>query len=403
MSDKLKLDDAKKVKEPWTAKKVITTIIIAVLSLLMIGGAYYILILIKEGTDDTYVFGTYDGEKIKYEPGTEFYLRVNSNENYQNALMTGDYSTMISCWQEGYQYELLMTAGLIKAKLAKVASPKDLVNDAIIASGTYASEDGSLSFDPEVYKNTDAAQKSSYFKYMESRFPYANFIEDLYSVAASNKEIDFIGDLAADTRSFQYFTIDYNAYPDDLALAYDISAMNPITDAEGNTVEPTLSQIKAYIYSANPEEVTPYINDVYAKVDPIYKDNFVSASNMGNGLQEVSAVMNNIGDSMFYLNSIQSVGGDLAAAYNEDSSKEWFNGNVGDTFMYAVPNGYVFVRVASLESDDTFKDFTTSMYNNYSSTITYSDFANEVLNSDKHVDNFYAKFLNLLFGDGSTN
>lgn len=398
MADKLELKNAKKAKEPWTAKKVITTIIIALLSLLMIGGAYYIVVLVKEGTDDTYVFGTYNGEKIKYEPGSEFFLRVNNDPNYQTAVMSGDYSTMISVWQQAYQYQVLMTAALEKAKAAKISSPKDLVNDAIIASGTYANEDGSVLFDADVYKNTDSATREAYYQYMESRFPYAVLLEDLNTVEYSDKEIEFVKAMSKDTRDLDYFVIDYNVYPDSLALAYDISEMTKRTDENGAEVEPTLPEIKEYIYSVNPEEVKPYIESAYLQAVAKSDRNFEEAAEIGNGVVSSMGVINNVGQSMFFLNGLENLCPEIYAISSETLSDDLFKSEIGSSFNYKSDDGYVFVKVVGEEENTNFEQYAELVYKNYGGSVAYSDFANGVLLSDKHQDDFYGKFITMLFG-----
>lgn len=405
MADKVEVNAEKKAKEPWNAKKVITTIIIAALSLLMIGGAYYIVVLVKDSTNDTYVFGTYDGKKIKYEPGTEFYLRLMNDAAYNEALQTGDYSTMLASWQQAYQYQVLMTAGLEKAKQAKISAPKDLVNDAIIASGIYANEDGSKSFDADVYKSVDSATRDSYYKYMEERYPYSRVLEDVYSVLTSDKEAQFVADMSKATRDFEVFEVDYLAYPDYLAYAYDISAMEKTTDENGNELAPTLEEIKAYIYSSNPDEVKPYIENNYASASANATNDFERAATFGNGLSKISGAANNVGQSIYFLNGIeyQDYEGPIAEIYSEDVAKDLYTSEVGSVFSYPTSTGYVFVRVASDEPNENFADFTKTMFNSYSTETSYVDFANQTLLSDKHVDDFYTKFINLLFGTSAVS
>ena len=77
-------------KEPWTAKRIATTVIIVVLALLMIGGLSYILIMYQQEHDDSAVFGYYDGQPIKYEANSVFYNSVNGNSSYMDAMLSGD-------------------------------------------------------------------------------------------------------------------------------------------------------------------------------------------------------------------------------------------------------------------------------------------------------------------------
>ena len=50
--------------------------------------------------------------------------------------------------------------------------------------------------------------------------PYNLILSDLQSTIVSAQEAEFVKTVAEQSRSFEYFVIDYNVYPDDLTVAY---------------------------------------------------------------------------------------------------------------------------------------------------------------------------------------
>ena len=210
---------AKKSGEPWTAKRILTTVIIAILALLMIGGLYYIIVMVSQSkSEDANAWGYYDGEAIKIETNNVFYNTLMSDSDFQSAYLSSDYSTLMQCYYTAYQQQVIFTAISKDAKAAKITAPQSLVDELILSAGVYNDEDGN--FSEEIYKSTSDANKLLVNSYYTNLYPYQVVLTDYSSAIISEQEKDFVSEIASKTRSFEYFTVDYNAYPNDLAAEY---------------------------------------------------------------------------------------------------------------------------------------------------------------------------------------
>lgn len=398
MSDKdLKSDiSLEKKKEPWTAKRVITTIIIVALALLMIGGSYYIIIMIRQSNDNGNVFGYYDGQPIKYEAGTVFAANINQSD-YSTAIMNNDFNSLWSIWYSAYQNEIVYQAMNKAGKEAGIIAVPELVNKLIIDSGVYS--DGTNSFSEEVYKSTQVSLRNSQYNYMENIYPYQMVMKDLYDTKVSSRELQTVSELSSKGRSFDYIVIDYNVYPDSLASEYDISAMEKSTDENGNTIEPTLSEIKAYIFKNNPELVTSYIDEAVAAVASM---DFDSATKDYKNVT-IDSASNNIGKSSFLMGlEYADAEGYLnkAASSDEALSRTLFTEAEGYvTDPISVDGAYIIVRVGSDTVDESLAYYASSLYSSYAGQNAVVDYASAVLSSDKLEDHFTEKFISIFLSN----
>ena len=401
MAEDLKLKENKK-KEPWTAKRIGTTVVIAVLALLMVGGLSYMIIMYQQDHDDSNVFGYYKGQPIRYEAGSVFYNTVN-NSDYMSAYLSGDWSAMYSAWYQAYQNEVIYRALADMAKQAGVSSPTELVNRLVIDSGIYAPEDKSTTFDEEVYKATAAANRSATYNYLKKIFPYYVVNTDLQTVLTSPQETDFVTSLSENTISVDYFVVGANAIPDDIALAFDRSGMAVEKDADGNDVEPTLEQIKAYMLSQDAGLYSSYIEVKALQAQDAAKSDFAGAAEKyGNGVVSLTNVSNNIGNSSVVMNGINSADekGALKSVLTEALVKELYEAEVGYVAspVKAADGSYVFVKVTSKDKDTTWTSFTAQLYPYYVGQFIMNDLVTETMNSSDFQNNFEEKFLQILIG-----
>lgn len=396
MSDKdLKSDISLEKKEPWTAKRVITTIIIVALALLMIGGSYYIIIMIRQSNDDGNVFGYYDGQPIRYEAGSVFAANINQSD-YSTAILNNDFNSLWSIWYSAYQNEIVYQAMNKAGEEAGIIAVPELVNRLIIDSGIYS--DGENSFSEEVYKSTQASQRNSQYNYMESIYPYQMVMKDLYDTKVSSRELQTVTELSSKGRNFDYLVVDYNVYPDSLASEYDISAMEKSTDENGNTIEPTLSEIKAYIFKNNPELVTPYIDEAVASLAVLASTDFDSATEEY-GYVSVESASNNVGKSSFLMGlEYADAEGYLnrAASSDEALTRTLFTEAEGYvTDPISVDGAYIIVRVGEDTVDESLSYYASSLYESYAGQNAVVDYASAVLSSDKLEDHFTEKFISI--------
>ena len=211
--------ETRKKKEPMSIKKIITIIVIVVLALLMVGGVYYVVVLVAQSkAEKANAWGYYDGETITIENNNVFYNTLVNDSNLQTAYLNGDYQSLYDSYYGAYQAQVVFTALSKEAKQAKIVAPQTLVNELILRAGVYNGSDGT--FSQEVYNSATETEKAQVNTYYTNYYPYNLILSDLQSTIVSAQEAEFVKTLAEQSRSFEYFVIDYNVYPDDLTVAY---------------------------------------------------------------------------------------------------------------------------------------------------------------------------------------
>ena len=211
--------ETRKKKEPMSIKKIITIIVIVVLELLMVGGVYYVVVLVAQSkAEKANAWGYYDGETITIENNNVFYNTLVNDSNLQTAYLNGDYQSLYDSYYGAYQAQVVFTALSKEAKQAKIVAPQTLVNELILRAGVYNGSDGT--FSQEVYNSATETEKAQVNTYYTNYYPYNLILSDLQSTIVSAQEAEFVKTVAESSRSFEYFVIDYNVYPDDLTVAY---------------------------------------------------------------------------------------------------------------------------------------------------------------------------------------
>ena len=211
--------ETRQKKEPMSIKKIITIIVIVVLALLMVGGVYYVIVMVAQSkAEKANAWGYYDGEAISIENNNVFYNTLVNDSNLQTAYLNGDYQSLYDSYYGAYQAQVVFTALSKEAKQAKIVAPQTLVNELILRAGVYNGSDGT--FSQEVYNSATETEKAQVNTYYTNYYPYNLILSDLQSTIVSAQEAEFVKTLAEQSRSFEYFVIDYNVYPDDLTVAY---------------------------------------------------------------------------------------------------------------------------------------------------------------------------------------
>ena len=211
--------ETRQKKEPMSIKKIITIIVIVVLALLMVGGVYYVIVMVAQSkAEKANAWGYYDGEAISIENNNVFYNTLVNDSNLQTAYLNGDYQSLYDSYYGAYQAQVVFTALSKEAKQAKIVAPQTLVNELILRAGVYNGSDGT--FSQEVYNSATETEKAQVNTYYTNYYPYNLILSDLQSTIVSAQEAEFVKTVAESSRSFEYFVIDYNVYPDDLTVAY---------------------------------------------------------------------------------------------------------------------------------------------------------------------------------------
>lgn len=170
--------------------------------------------------------------------------------------------------------------------------------------------------------------------------------------------------------------------------------------------EETLATVKYYLSQYNAEEVTPYIETAVGLATTQAQTDFEGAAeSVHSEIYTVTDASNNIGGSEYLgsLSSYDSTGFLASVAEDEAVAKELFNSEVGYVtgaiqVTEAADTSYIIARVTDDRDDNEDNAYATSLLYSYYAPLQplYDRFYN-VLNSDKHTDNFYTQFFTTLF------
>ena len=208
---------SKTKKEPFSFKKVLTIVIIAILAVLMLGGIYYIVLLFQQSrAENMNAWGTYDGEPILLESNNVFYNTLVNDSDLQTAFLNGDYNTLLSSYYTAYQAQVVYTAVSKEAKQAGILTTQNLVNDMILTAGVFSDENGNYS--EEIFNSATESEKLAINTYYTNYYPYNQVLVDMQLAIVPEKEVKFIEKLGLTTKEFDYFLVDYHVYPDELAI-----------------------------------------------------------------------------------------------------------------------------------------------------------------------------------------
>ena len=253
--------NAKPKKEKNKHQKKSIGWIIGVVVLILISVTFILPTTALSGGSSSIEFGRYNGDKISLEYGNFFYNQV-ANLASQYPM---DATNSFQIYYQAYYATVLETALRQMAEQAGIKVTDSMVNDAIIQSGAFSNEDGV--FDPEVYRNASAAEKSSIRMQLEDILPSQIVMADMTGVKTSEAETGFIATLNENTRAFQYITVGSATYPDTDAWTYaeenpapfqamDLSSITVATEDSANTILQSIQSGEATFESAATENST---------------------------------------------------------------------------------------------------------------------------------------------------
>lgn len=486
-----KADDKGKKKEPISASKIFATVIIALITIALVGTSVIYVILPQINQKNKLSFGSYNGEEILYEANSTLYNQyVSLAQQYPEQASSSDLGTQYQLWNQAYQNAVVLTAIEQIAKASGVRAPQALVDKAILDSGYYNGEDGK--FSEAKYNSTDNNTKASLNFSYKKQVPFSIIVSDEATSATSAGEQEFVAAMASATRMFDYIAVDYKAIPDDVASQYleadpvkfrnmTLSCITTTSEADINEAYEALESgtpwedavakhsvdsyasmkgyigkvfyydlssvytpqqleqifstpktkytaaiessglyrifkveepaaaadfsdemvkaaVKNYMLENESELVSSIISEVAAKVAAEAHEDFDEAAD-ANGLDIVSigATPCNAGGSS-YMGSFSYTDsrGLLSAAVTDELYKTLYTEETGYV-TDAIPSGksFIVVKITSTEPDLTQGQTVNLFYSYYGGQMVANDFYSNILNSDKHVNNFFSQFLNI--------
>lgn len=178
-------------------------------------------------TNTDIVFGKYGKENISFSYNNYFHQQYqNIASQYSNSGLSGTQAAY-QIWWSAYQNTVLHTAlGQMAGKAGIIAAP-DAVNRAIIESGVY-NKDGK--FDTATYNAASTESKAQIKQQITESLPSSIVMNDISTVLSSQAEMDYVGNMAASTRTFDYVMFGTDSYPDDLAIQYAMNDPQPFVE-----------------------------------------------------------------------------------------------------------------------------------------------------------------------------
>ncbi len=234
----------RKVTFGWIAGMII--LILIAVSFVM---APAIEALVGGNKSNEIVFGKYGKDDVKYTSNNYFYDQV---QNYASQYKTSDGNgtqRLYQIWKSAYDSTVIFTAVNQMANKLHIIAVDDVVNRAIINSGTY-NKDGK--FDVDTFQKASAESKASVDRSIRRAIPYQTVISDVGSILSSDAEADYIAAMAADNRTFKYVSLDASLFPDQKASEYalmnkqlfysmDLSVISVQTEDEAKAIASSIS------------------------------------------------------------------------------------------------------------------------------------------------------------------
>ncbi|MBQ0039445.1 MAG: SurA N-terminal domain-containing protein [Treponema sp.] len=209
-------------------------------------------------------FGSYDGQKITYEPGSKFYNAAsNIAQSYKNAGYDVNDQTYYYILSSAFRQTVLDMAfsGAVKKSGYKV--PQDAINRAILPAFT----DETGKFSERMYNQASQSDIEGLTRNAEGGLLYSRYINDLfgtsgatstektklYGVKYSTAEKQFIAKMGEEKHSFDTAVFNTEDYPESEAVAYGKNnadkftkySLSLITVDEESEAKAILKQISA--------------------------------------------------------------------------------------------------------------------------------------------------------------
>ena len=173
----------------------------------------------KISSNGSMVFGSYDGEEIKYYDGSYFSDQVNSiADNYRDSINDQNAQFIqYQVWRTAFNNAVYRTAAIKELKNSGVRISGKAVDEAIVLYGPYM-ENGE--FSENLYQQSSNTEK----KYVRNRFEedlyFSRFTTDMYQSAMSEKEADFFKEIGTVEKKFRYTVFPFSDFPEDKVIEY---------------------------------------------------------------------------------------------------------------------------------------------------------------------------------------
>ncbi|AEV28894.1 PPIC-type PPIASE family protein [Sphaerochaeta pleomorpha str. Grapes] len=234
--------------------------------------------LVGRNQSNEIVFGQYGKDNIKYTSNNYFYDQVQSYASQYKTTDGNSTQTLYQIWKSAYDSTVIFTAVNQMAKKLNIIAADEVVNRAIINSGSY-NKDGK--FDVDTFQKASAETKASIDRSIRRAVPYQIVVDDIGSVLSSEAEADYVSAMSADNRTFRYVSLDASLYPDQKASEYalmnkqlfysmDLSVISVETEEEATTLASAIASGEKTFEAAATESSKDSYAEAEGKVGNIF-------------------------------------------------------------------------------------------------------------------------------------
>ncbi len=245
-SEKIDMAEKKKTNHPvmWIVSLLTLVVIIVAFVGAPIAG--------KISSGNTAVFGSYDGQAIIYYDGSYFADQIASiADNYSDAITDANSQFIqYQVWRTAFDNTVIRTAMIVDAQNSGLNVSGNAVDKAIVSYGPFM-ENGE--FSENLYSQSSNIEKKNVRSRLKEELIFNEYLTDIYSINGSEAEADFLKDIAASSKSFNYVVYNFSDFPLEKAAEYAESNSNLFENA-------TLSKITINTDRKDAEQVLEKLN-----------------------------------------------------------------------------------------------------------------------------------------------
>ena len=166
------------------------------------------------------IFGYWKNKPIQYAYQNAYFNEVARIKQYYEQMgynINSNPYFSFQIYNQAYQNVVVMTALQEMAESYGFGASKDYINNQVTQSSVFQ-ENGKFSM--RLYQNSSYATKLAIYKEIEENLTRSRFLNTLFSVQSSSKEIEFIKAMGQKTRTLEYVSLPLSSYPDSEKLAF---------------------------------------------------------------------------------------------------------------------------------------------------------------------------------------
>lgn len=307
MSEVINFPEKKSKKENSKIGAVIILIISALVFLPFGASAIFESFFQKRNVS---TFGSYDGHKITYEPGSKFYQATsNIAQSYQSAGYQVDDKMYYYILAQAFRQTILDYALTGEVKKSGYTVSKEAVNRAILPA--FTDENGN--FSQRIYNQVNQADIDKLKKNAEGQLTYSRYIDDvfatsgvngqekirLYGVKHSEAEKAFLAKMGEEKHSFEIAAFNTDDYPEseaveygknhaDKFVKYNLSVITVDEESEAKSILKQINANEITFEDALSEKSQKYYSDADGKLPGGYTFQIESAIDNSDDLSKIT-------------------------------------------------------------------------------------------------------------------